>query len=432
MKSVLPLFSGAVIATAALAMMTAFPLGVFAAPQFDLGPQRARELPHFYADATFFPSSGQGGILEVHYDISYSQLQFLKVPDGFRAGFEVQVLIYGGKGKQVGGDSWRRQVLCSSYKETISPAGSYEETFKLETAFGKYDLVVRTENLDSDEVSSIEMKLDLRQFSTFPAISDLLIGKCKAESADSGSLRSRLVPFPRATFGERIPTVCVYGEIYDTLSRTGSAATSIQWQVRDERGAVKIKDTLDVPISGRVSPFLFTFPVDNLAMGEHRLELFVGKRTKTPNAARTFRVDESKFDLEKNIDDTLTLLSYIAPRSEVEAIKKATGDERKRLWLQFWKKRDPYPETPENEFLIEFFDRVRYANENFSSTQPGWKTDRGRIYIRRGPPDQVETRPFSAEGPAYEVWYYFQPNLTFVFVDRMGLGDYELVGSTRE
>jgi GWxTD domain-containing protein len=431
MKSHCPLLA-AILATIVLGLcLSVFPFPILAS-DFEPGSQRARESPHFYADATFFPSLQQEGTLEIHYDISYSQLQFLKKADGFLARFEVQAVLYDTKGRQVGGDSWRRQVPCASYKETASPEGSYQETFKLEAATGKYTLVVRTENLDSEEGSSILIKLDLRAFKAFPAMSDLLIGRCRANSADSGSLRSRIIPFPRTRFGEKFPTVCVYGELYDTAVGVDTGAVRVLWRVVDEQGSVKLQDTIEVTKKGRVSPFLFTYSVDELTMGRHTLELFLGQAKGPPSASRTFEVDESKFALDQNIDDTLTLLGYIAPRSEIEPIKQATGAERKHLWLEFWGKRDPYPETPENEFLIEFFERVSYANENFSSLRPGWKTDRGRIYIRRGPPDQIESRPFSATGPAYEAWYYFEQNLTFVFVDRMGLGDYELIGPDRE
>jgi GWxTD domain-containing protein len=431
MKSNCPLLS-AILATIAVGLyLSASPFSILAA-DFEPGPQRARELPHFYADATFFPSLEQNGTLEIHYDISYSQLQFLKKTNGFLARFEVQAVLYDSKNKQVGGDSWRRQVACATYKETASPEGSYQETFKLEAATGKYTLVVRTENLDSEEVSSILIKLDLKPFKSFPAIGGLLIGRCRADSVDSGSLRSKLIPFPRGRFGEKLPTVCVYGELYEAPAGVDTGVVRIFWRVLDGQGSVRLKDTLDVARSGRVSPFLFSYSVDELSMGNHTLELFLGQAKGPPTASRTFEVDESKFALDQNIDDTLTLLGYIASRSETEPIKQAKGAERKRLWLEFWRKRDPYPETPENEFLIEFFERVSYANENFSSLQPGWKTDRGRIYIRRGPPDQIDSRPFSAAGSAYEVWYYFQQNLTFIFVDRMGLGDYELIGPDRE
>ena len=198
------------------------------------------------------------------------------------------------------------------------------------------------------------------------------------------------------------------------------------------RGSVEMQDTLHVVREGNRSPFLFSAGVDDLTMGRYTLELLLAEGKGARRKRGVFEVDETKFAIDQNVEETLTLLGYIARRSELESLKEAEGEERKRLWLEFWKRRDPYPETPENEYLIEFFERVRYANSYFSSVEPGWKTDRGRIYIRRGPPDQVERRPMSASGPAYEIWSYFEKNLTFVFVDRMGFGEYELIGPSLE
>jgi GWxTD domain-containing protein len=200
----------------------------------------------------------------------------------------------------------------------------------------------------------------------------------------------------------------------------------------DEQGTTRQSDTVYVARSGRTSYLLFTPSLDNLSMGRYTLELALAGGGKAAKTSGTFEIDESRFPIDVNIDDTMALLSYIASRSELQPLKEATGAERKRLWMEFWAKRDPNPETPENEFLTEFFERVRYANANFGYFGSGWKTDRGRIYIRRGPPDSVESRPVTASGPAYEVWYYYERNLTFVFVDRTGSGDYQLVGPSYE
>ncbi len=398
-----------------------------------LRPGRAGESPHFHVDTAFFHSPGEReGTLEIYYDISHSQLQFLKRGDEFLARFEVQAILYDSKKRQVKGDSWRRSVRRASYRETVSPEGSYRETFRLRAAPGKYTLLVRTENLDSEERSSVQVEIEPRSVRDFPAVSQFVLGSCGADSATAGGLRSRVVPHPRKRFGERFPRFCVYGEIYDAPGVEDTAAYRLTWRVLDERGATRLEGSVAVVREGRVSPFVFSSSVNGLTMGRYTLELVLGEGKGAQRESRIFEVDESKFAIDENIDDTLTLLGYIASRSETESIREAEGEERKRLWLEFWKRRDPFPETPENEYLIEFFDRVRYANHHFSSIEQGWKTDRGRIYIRRGPPDQVERRPMSPSGPAYEIWSYFEKNLTFVFVDRMGFGEYELIGPTME
>jgi GWxTD domain-containing protein len=76
----------------------------------------------------------------------------------------------------------------------------------------------------------------------------------------------------------------------------------------------------------------------------------------------------------------------------------ATDDDREQFIEQFWMRRDPTPDTDENEFKAEHYRRIVYANDKFASAIPGWKTDRGRIYIQYGPPDRIELR--STEGPA--------------------------------
>jgi len=92
----------------------------------------------------------------------------------------------------------------------------------------------------------------------------------------------------------------------------------------------------------------------------------------------------------------------------------------------FWAKRDPDPETEENEFKEEFFRRISFANKRFLEGIPGWKTDRGRIYIYLGPPDKVESRPYinhpQIKGLIW--WGYYRHRLGIEFVDRTGDGRY--------
>ncbi|HUO61218.1 MAG TPA: GWxTD domain-containing protein, partial [Candidatus Acidoferrales bacterium] len=71
----------------------------------------------------------------------------------------------------------------------------------------------------------------------------------------------------------------------------------------------------------------------------------------------------------------------------------ATDEERDQFIEQFWLRRDPTPDTVENEYRDEHYRRIAYANEHFAAGIPGWKTDRGHIYIAWGPPDEIESHP---------------------------------------
>ncbi len=93
-------------------------------------------------------------------------------------------------------------------------------------------------------------------------------------------------------------------------------------------------------------------------------------------------------------------VAYIITDEERATFKRLqTDEEREQFIEQFWLRRDPTPDTVENEFKEEHYRRIAYANEHYASGIPGWKTDRGRIYITFGPPDEIESHP---SGGTYE------------------------------
>jgi GWxTD domain-containing protein len=135
--------------------------------------------------------------------------------------------------------------------------------------------------------------------------------------------------------------------------------------------------------------------------------------------------------LEKSLDpdsrEFLSKVRYIISRDERRVLANLPESERKPFIEEFWKKRDPKPETEENEFKIEYFRRIEWANRLFSGGgSPGWLQDRGRIYILLGPPDQRYTYPRGVTfyGKPMEFWQYgfFQ----IAFIDDSWTGSYRL------
>ncbi len=142
---------------------------------------------------------------------------------------------------------------------------------------------------------------------------------------------------------------------------------------------------------------------------------------------------------------------YIITPEEVAAFKALSNDEERDQFIEnFWLRRDPTPDTPENEYKEEHYRRIAYANEHFGAGIPGWKTDRGRIYIMWGPPDQIESHPTGGtwdrpqeQGGGttstypYEDWRYrylegIQENVELEFVDPCSCGDYHLTSDPNE
>jgi GWxTD domain-containing protein len=136
---------------------------------------------------------------------------------------------------------------------------------------------------------------------------------------------------------------------------------------------------------------------------------------------------------------------YIITDEELAAFKKLSTDaERDQFIENFWQRRDPTPDTEENEYKEEHYRRIQYANEHFQSGMPGWKTDRGRIYIMYGKADSIDSHPMGGpyQRPAdegggqtttypFEVWRYrylegIGQEIEIEFVDRCGCNEYHM------
>src|SRR5690348_7621913 len=91
---------------------------------------------------------------------------------------------------------------------------------------------------------------------------------------------------------------------------------------------------------------------------------------------------------------------WIISDEERKAFKQLSNDEEREKFIEaFWDRRNPNPDSEDNEFKDEHYRRIEYANEHFAAGVPGWRTDRGRIYIVFGPPDEIESHP---SGGTYE------------------------------
>lgn len=145
---------------------------------------------------------------------------------------------------------------------------------------------------------------------------------------------------------------------------------------------------------------------------------------------------------QKWLDEDVVYI--ITPEERHAFLHLQTNEEREQFIEAFWQRRNPDPDSPENTFKEEHYRRIAYANEHYASGIPGWKTDRGKIYIMWGPPDEVDShptggtwdRPMDQGGGetttyAYEDWRYrylegMGENVELEFVDPTGTGEYHL------
>jgi GWxTD domain-containing protein len=188
--------------------------------------------------------------------------------------------------------------------------------------------------------------------------------------------------------------------------------------------------------------------VSILAAGASSVFAQEAKPTEDP-LTKARKVSEEKDKIYKNW--LSKDVEYIITSDEKKAYKALKTDEERENFIEnFWRRRDPDPDTEENEYREEYYERIAYANEHFASGIPGWKTDRGRIYITFGKPDSVETHQTGGayERPSYEgggstttypfeVWFYRHldnvgEGIEIEFVDPTGTGEYRIARSPNE
>jgi GWxTD domain-containing protein len=151
---------------------------------------------------------------------------------------------------------------------------------------------------------------------------------------------------------------------------------------------------------------------------------------------------ELKGEYKKWVDEDVR---WIITDQEMQAFKNLSNDEERDQFIEnFWLRRNPNPDSPENEYREEHYARIAYANEHFAAGKPGWRTDRGHIYISYGKPDSIDSHPSGGEYERpmeegggststfpFEVWHYryldgIGDNVDIEFVDTCMCGDYHM------
>src|SRR5437867_1402645 len=166
------------------------------------------------------------------------------------------------------------------------------------------------------------------------------------------------------------------------------------------------------------------------------------KKEDPKDKARSRALEDASKALKKWIDEDV---AYVITNEERATWKNLKTDEERESFIEsFWLRRDPTPDTIDNEFKVDHYERIAYSNEHFASGIPGWKTDRGRIYIMYGKPDEIESHPSGGtydrpieEGGGttstfpFEIWRYryiegIGNEVLLEFVDPSMSGEYRM------
>ena len=412
-----------VCALAALGLLLAVP--ATAAPN-DRPSLRSYQPPYFNADLSVSVDSSSHAKVRVIVSVPYPELNWLKSEVGFSGGVAFVVELRPQRGVQrLYGDSWERRLRVADYTTSSSVRNQLVETREFEVPPGRYRVRVAVRDLRALVISEVRDRLEVADVSRIPVnFSDLELGLVDSTG--------RFTAFPSRQFGFNSDALGVRASVLDRRAGPWPRNYSYHWKVVDESGAPIHQGDTTMTVAHSAQPVILRPPHAELFIGGYAFELELREGKTAWRTSRAFDVEESGPPRGREYEQMLEALAYIGDNTEIEAMRNRSPADQAAAWEAFWRRRDPTPETMRNEYQIEFFRRLRYAEQHFLGFGPGWRSDMGRAYIRYGPPDQIEQRQPTAAQPGLEVWYYNQPYRRLVFSDREGFGRFTLLNPQGE
>jgi GWxTD domain-containing protein len=399
--------------------------------QTELPATQLPDVPQFYFDALNFSSDqSDSSRLDVYIEVPYEVLHFIKDDDVFRASYEVTIDLYDSSNNLANEKIWMEKIETKNYDESISPKAGNLSQRSFALAPGEYSAAVQVRDVETNKTVRLKRTVKVRNFSKDDiGVSDLMLVK----KIGTESSKKTIYPNISGNVGELTEGFYLFFEIYD---RTKVDSVGIWVYVRDLKGTVMESDSFNQRIAPGKTPTFVKVGTSHLSTGDYmietqlvplRLQLDGQHLEPVAVSSRPFMIrwkglPVSMLELNQAIDQ----LQYITDKDKIDEMKDVPEEKKRELFQDFWKKKDPTPNTERNELMEEYYTRVDYANKHFSHYVEGWKTDMGMVYIVFGAPSNIERHPFDIDAKPYEVWTYYDVNREFVFIDATGFGDYKL------
>lgn len=286
---------------------------------------------------------------------------------------------------------------------------------------GNYTLEVTINDINTKKEKSKKAQLEIEDFAQQEiSFSDImLVSNLKQENG-----KKVITPLIDKNI-DNLKELYFFFEVYN--SKSEDVTNNYSYKVIDKKNNIVEKGNYTLTFLPGINKFFEKIPTNNLVFGDYIYEI---EDVSNGQMLAQKQFNNKMNGIPINSKDLKTLINqllYIATGEELNKIKNAPTDELKeKYFIEFWRSKDPSPNTTKNELLMEYYKRVNIANERYSHYVDGWKTDMGMVYIIFGEPSNIERYPFTEDTKPYEIWDFYSVNRKFVFVDDTGFGDYKL------
>lgn len=226
-------------------------------------------------------------------------------------------------------------------------------------------------------------------------------------------------------YDENTGAPLVRSAVHDFAAARSPMVYALHLQVRDATDdRIVFEAQQEVRRTGSVTPIEVQLPIQGLGRRDVQLRLQDGTRIATSHGS--FDIGFADLAEWGSVEAGRELLMLFFSDEEIEMLDATSPAGRAAAWDRLWSSRDPDPTTSTNEFKDAVGRRIQHATVRFSEDGPGWQTDRGRVYVVRGAPDQVDAFQSPNALDRTERWTYDGGDTVFVFVDARGTGQYVL------
>jgi len=422
----------------------------------------ADDVLNLYVDVLRFPLEDGKTHVEINYEIPYTSLSFgpTQVDSSHALGFvgtaymaTVKVDIDIKKGeeyKRLDNFCFTNQIVTRDINATMRPTKFYIDKISLDL---RGPLVMRLSFTDSQSGKSMVWEKQLEVLPPEETISDLELCNGIAwnttgymEKFKRGDVLYHVRP-DRIFTALECDTLYVYAQYMADSDVEGvTPQLTISGTVQETRVFPSMR------LKAGINEVVTSFPLEDVSEGFYniKLSLMQGGQPLAERMGWFIRRENSTNALRlfKSMDDEKVLLSYFVPSSQMKSWDDLTNAGKVNFLDRFWRMNDPNPNTPENELYVMVQERIRFADEQYSKYVSGWQTDRGRVYIRNGAPDEIykdttsgsapmnedeDATPLSASGLMgardYQIWKYYSTGekKVYLFFDKQSSGALKLI-----
>lgn len=378
---------------------------------------------------------------DFNYQLPYNSLRFIKTDSGFRATLKVEYLISMGEQIIDQGDFTSKLVFPNQemtrsgklFRDKISvtlPSSAYTMNLKftdinssLFASWSQQLKILKKDSFLSDLEFSANIVTDTTSYlEKFHRDNKLFIINCNHI-------------YPKSV----IDSLYLYYELGNNFFPVG--------MLQERLSILKDNDTIrvftrDFNCSGSKKPQISKINISDLESGYYEIVLDVSDPVSNMVNVRKdyFSIKQTNvgnYRLFVNIEDEITLLKYFLPSSKTKVWNNLSLEGKQHFIDKFWQANDKIVSTKKNEFFETIRNRIKYCNEQFSHFTDGWHTDRGRIYIKYGEPDDIVVGDTGLQTKyprkKYEIWKYrIQNNLTYLFLDFTSTNNHKLILSEND